>query len=226
MHYNTMPSKEDSIEELGNLLQPGSKLSATIHFGPDDRYSFATTYVGCKLPQFLIVDLPTKAREALIIRKLSNTEIVVRAITNTKLGHIIAFKSTIIVKSSTPSALLFLRMPTHFASKPIRQHERHSMDLPAELKSQDVTYHGKLVDFSASGCGFFLSGENELTTNSVIELQSALTEFLPQGTKLSIVNITRERNGHKFGIKFNTPINVDDELKQALVEHAYLASRY
>tara|TARA_Y100001960_G_C14602297_1_gene791382 strand:- start:236 stop:901 length:666 start_codon:yes stop_codon:yes gene_type:complete len=221
-----MPTKEDSIEELANLLQPGSKLSATIHFGPDDHYSFSTVYVGCKLPQFLIVDLPSKAREALIIRKLSNTEIVVRAITNTKLGHIIAFKSTIIVKSSTPSALLFLRMPTHFASKPVRQHERHSMNIPAEVKSQDVSYHGKLVDFSASGCGVFLPGENELSSNSLIEMQCALSQYLPDELKLNIVSVSRERGGNKLGIKFNTPLEVHDDLKQALVEHAYLSSRY
>ena len=221
-----MPITEDAIEELVTLLHPGTKLSATIHFGPDDRYLFSTSYIGCKPGQFLIIDLPPKAKEALIIRKLSNTEIVVRAITNTKLGHIVAFKSTIIVKASTPSALLFLRPPTHFASKPVRQHERHSMDIPAEVKSNDVAYSGRLIDFSASGCAIYIAGENELSSNSVIEVQSDLSEYLPEGVKFSIVNIVKERGGHKLGIKFSATIEINDELKQALVEHAYLSSRY
>ncbi|WP_159652760.1 flagellar brake protein [Vibrio atypicus] len=221
-----MPITETSINELTELLKPGIKLSATIHFGPDDRYLFSTTFIGYKAQQYLIIDLPAKAREALVIRKLSNTEIVVRAITNTKLGHIVAFKTTIMVKSSRPSPLLFLRMPSYFASKPVRQHERHSMDVSAELKSNNVSYDGRLVDFSASGCAIFLNGENELSSNSVIDVTTPFSDYLPKSLKLSIVNVVKEKGGHKLGIRFNNPIEITDELKQALVEHAYLASRY
>ncbi|MDN3685864.1 hypothetical protein QW180_29310 [Vibrio sinaloensis] len=60
----------------------------------------------------------------------------------------------------------------------------------------------------------------------MIEVQSDLSEYLPEGVKFSIVNIVKERGGHKLGIKFSDTIEINDELKQALVEHAYLSSRY
>ncbi|USD34229.1 MULTISPECIES: PilZ domain-containing protein [Vibrio] len=221
-----MHSVNDTASELIKLLAPGMRLSATIEFGPEDLQPFSTSYIGCKTNQFLIIDLPQKARESLVMRKLTNVAIIIRGITNTKLGHIVAFKTSIISQVSSPGALIFLRIPQHFASKAIREHERYALNVPIEVKSNTVSYNAVMVDFSVSGCAFFIPGESELSKASIIKLDTPLSEWLPDDIKYSIVGIQKENKGHRFGIKFNEEIVLSDELKQALLEQSALSTLF
>lgn len=221
-----MPSVNDAATELVKLLIPGMRLSATIEFGPADQYPFNTHYIGCKANQFLIIDLPQKAKESLVMRKLNNAVIVIRGITNTKLGHIVAFKTSVISQISSPGHLIFLRMPQHFASKPIREHERYALDIPIEVKSNTISYKAAMVDFSVSGCAFFISGECELTKSSNIELDTPLNDLIPERLKYTIVGIQKEKKGHRFGIKFSEEIEMSDELKQELLEQSALSTLF
>ncbi|NRB68058.1 MAG: flagellar brake protein [Vibrio sp.] len=221
-----MPSVKDTATELVKLLVPGMRLSATIEFGPADQYPFNTHYIGCKASQFLIIDLPQKVTESLVMRKINNASIVIRGITNTKLGHVVAFKTSVISQISSPVPLIFLRLPQHFASKPIREHERYAMDFPIEIKSNTVSYKATMVDFSVSGCAFFISGESELSKSSTIELYTPLDELLPEDLKYTIVGIQKEKKGHRFGVKFNKNIQLSDQLKQELLEQSALSTLF
>ena len=221
-NYTTMPN--DNVEQLIPFLTPGLKFSINLEFGPHDTYAFNADYIGCKLGQYLIAEFPKKVQEVLVMRQVNNVEVVVRGITQSKLGHIIAFKSSILGSVNSPTGLLFLRMPKHFASKPIRSHERYSLDIPISIKSNTVSYEAIMLDFSVNGCAIFIKGENTLDTNSEIAVESELSALLPEALVYSIVSIEKQKQGHRFGIKFNQTIEMTSELKHALLEKTFLAT--
>lgn len=210
-----------SGDELGNYLQPGMKISATIQFAEQDCITFATTLVGFKATQFLLLDMPIKTYESLVMRKLSNVPIVIRGMSDTELGHIIAFRSSIYQATSTPFNLLFIRFPKQFAKKTIREHERYKISLPVTLTEKsdhfDKHFNGTLVDFSVSGCGIFIKGENELQLNHAIIISSTLDPWLPQDLTSHVVSIRRRDKGHLIGIKFSSMINMTDELRAQIL---------
>lgn len=208
-------------EKLGNYLQPGMKISASIQFGPQDSLTFSTTLVGFKATQFLLLDMPIKTYESLVMQKLSNVQIVIRGMTDTELGHIIAFRSSIYQVISTPFNLLFIRYPKHFASKAIREHERYKISLPVTLTEQndhfEKSFSGTLVDFSVSGCGVFIDGENELQLNHAVSLSSALDSWLPQDLASHVVSLRRKDKGYLVGIKFSSMIEMTDDLRTQIL---------
>ncbi|MCK6263874.1 flagellar brake protein [Vibrio sp. ZSDE26] len=202
------------------MLVPGLKFSASIEFGPRDSFSFPTHIIGFKTDHYIIIDIPSKAREALLMRKTDNVSIIIRGICNTKLGHVIAFKTRILNKISRPASLMFLRIPKHFISKPARTDERFSFDIPATICEGTKTYHAHLIDISISGCALFVAGENELTLSSVIEVESDVTNLIKQTIKYTIANIQKHKDGHKIGVHFNQKIEMDDNIKRKVLELA------
>ncbi|WP_428775269.1 PilZ domain-containing protein [Vibrio sp.] len=208
-----------SVSDLLELLKPSTRLSVELEFGPQDIFSFTTQYIGYKENGFMIIDLPLKAKESLLMRKLNNVFIVVRGITDSHFGHIVAFKTSVICQTSTPSSMLFLRLPQHFASKPIREHQRYKLNLPITLTCNTVTFPATLVDISISGCALYISGENELTMESKIEIESDIDQYLPDDIQFHIVSIGKQKKGHKLGIKFDRSIEMNDQLKSALLTY-------
>lgn len=215
---------QNSIEHLIPLLTAGLKLSVNLEFGPNDTHSFTGDYIGCKVGQYLIVELPKKSQEVLVMRQLSNVAVVIRAITLSKLGHIVAFKSSVLASFSAPTGLLLIRMPQHFASKPIRSYERYSIDIPVQITVNTVTYEATMTDFSITGCALHISGENNLNIANIIDVDSELSASLPQSLVYSIVSIEKTKQGHKLGVKFDRSIELNSELKHTLLEKAFLAT--
>ncbi|HGF7190564.1 TPA: PilZ domain-containing protein [Vibrio cholerae] len=213
----------EDLNKLAFLLKPGMKVAAEIHFGPEDTYAFHTTLIGHKIGQYIVLDLPLKAHQALVMRKLKNVPIVLRGMCDTELGHILAFQSSILQPSTKPFCVLFIRPPKHFATKTIRSHERYKVAIPAQVSEGNKNYAGTLVDFSISGCGVFIPGENELNAGSKVRINSELDPFLPKRVKSHIVNIRRKSNGNLIGIQFEQPITLTETLKKQVLEHAFLA---
>lgn len=212
--------------DLIKYLKPGMKISATIQFGPDDNFTFATTLIGYKAEHFILLDMTLKTQEQLVMRKLNNAQIIVRGISDTELGHVVAFNTSIIQVTSLPSALLFVRIPKHFITKTIREHERYKVSLPVSLSEYNELqgerkFDGKLVDLSISGCGIYVGGENELNIKSRVNFSSDLDSFLPDSLTGYIVSIRRQQKGHLIGVQFEQPIELSDELKMTLFEHFF-----
>ncbi|PNH95502.1 PilZ domain-containing protein [Vibrio diazotrophicus] len=216
-------SSSNNISELEKYLQNGMKLSVSFQFGPNDNYDFTTTLVGHKTQQYLILDLPIKALELLVMRKLSNVQTVVRGICNKDHGHIVAFKTSTYQSIRRPFNLLFLRPPKHFATKTIREHERYSISLPASISTINSEVSGIMADLSVSGCGIFVAGENELQTGSKVDIRCEMITSLPENLGCHIVKISREPKGHLIGIKFDETINMSDEMRKEVLEHAFSA---
>jgi c-di-GMP-binding flagellar brake protein YcgR len=214
-------TNKNSAEELFRLLQPGMKISVEIQFGPEDSYSFNTRLIGHKSDKYIALDFPKKNHDALVMRNIVNSTVIIRGMCGTDLGHIIAFKSSILQVIAQPFGMMFIRLPHHFATKPIRQYPRYKISLPVEINEGKKIYSGTLVDFSQSGCAVFIGGDNILKKHISVSINSALNQHISEPLSSEIANISRQSNGHLIGLRFQHPIVMNLELKSVLFEQNY-----
>ncbi|CDT73556.1 conserved hypothetical protein [Vibrio coralliirubri] len=214
---------KDKNLELFRYLKPGTKTAGVLEFGPDDSIQISTLYIGHKEDQYLILELTQKATEALTLRKLTNVDIIVRAITDTELGHIVAFKTNVLAHITSPAHLIFLRPPSNFATKPIREHERYKVRLSCEVTFDTLSLDATLVDFSASGCGIYLTQQSDIDVGWKIKVNSDLNEYLGDDLVYKVVSKKRQRQGWLLGIQFPEHLDMSDELKTLLLEQAFVS---
>lgn len=216
--------------DLCHYLTTDMKMRVKVEFGPNDTHPFSTRLIGFKPYHYLILDYPKSAHQALVVRNLTNSKIIVRGMSNTDLGDIIAFKSSIVQRFNQPFPLLFIRMPSHFVTKPIRQHKRIKLSLPATINSQegDKNIAGTLVDFSVSGCGVFIKGKPQSPQDSFLQkdltvsIRSAITEAIGSDINTRIANVAQQANGQFVGLHFSQPLPLNETLKDVLFEHTIL----
>ncbi|MEZ9442286.1 PilZ domain-containing protein [Vibrio sp. 10N.222.54.F12] len=213
---------KDRRLELFRYLKPGTKTVGVLEFGLDDSIQISTLYIGHKENQYLILELSKKATEALTLRKLINVDIIVRAITDTELGHIVAFKTTVLAHITSPAHLIFLRPPSSFANKPIREHERYKMRLSCEVTVDTLSLDATLVDFSASGCGIYLTQQSDIDVGWKIKVNSNVNEYLDDNLVYTVVSKKRQKQGWLLGIQFPQQLDMSDELKTLLLEQAFV----
>ncbi|CDT84797.1 PilZ domain-containing protein [Vibrio coralliirubri] len=214
---------KDKNLELFRYLKPGTKTAGVLEFGPDDSIQISTLYIGHKEDQYLILELSQKTTEALTLRKLTNVDIIVRAITDTELGHIVAFKTNVLAHITSPAHLIFLRPPSNFATKPIREHERYKVRLSCEVTFDTLSLDATLVDFSASGCGIYLTQQSDIDVGWKIKVNSDLNEYLNDDLVYKVVSKKRQRQGWLLGIQFPEHLDMSDELKTLLLEQAFVS---
>lgn len=214
---------KDKNLELFRYLKPGTKTAGVLEFGPDDSIQISTLYIGHKQDQYLILELSQKATEALTLRKLINVDIIVRAITDTELGHIVAFKTNVLAHITSPAHLIFLRPPSNFATKPIREHERYKVRLNCEVTFDTLSLDATLVDFSVSGCGIYLTQQSDIDVGWKIKVNSLLNEHLEDDLVYKVVSKKRQGQGWLLGIQFPEHLDMSDELKTLLLEQAFVA---
>ncbi|CAE6944786.1 Flagellar protein YcgR [Vibrio sp. B1FIG11] len=116
-----MPSTHTN-DELHKFLKTGMRVSINFEFGPEEKYIYAATYLGLKENAYIILDIPTRLLEEQALRKLNNVDVVIRGVSDTDLGHVVAFKTSVLMNLLRPSPLLFVRIPATFATKPVRGH--------------------------------------------------------------------------------------------------------
>lgn len=215
---NIASKKASSIKQY---LEFGMRLSVTIKFGPKDEYNFQCNLIGIKENQFMLLDMPQKAVEDLITRKTNNVSAVVRGITDTDLGHIIAFKTKVITVISRPTWLIFVRLPYNFECKPIREHKRFKLNIPIILLHQESELNGTLRDLSASGCGIFIEEAIAIEKNEAVTIRPELKHFPKDIPQCSVVNNRRQNGGLLIGIKFEEPIEIKNELKYEILDLSF-----
>ena len=214
---------KDKNLELFRYLKPGTKTAGVLEFGPDDSIQISTLYIGHKEEQYLVLELSQKATEALTLRKLINVDIIVRAITDTELGHIVAFKTNVLAHITSPAHLIFLRPPSSFATKPIREHERYKVRLSCEVTFDTLSLDATLVDFSVSGCGVYITHQSDIDVDWKIQVNSVLSEYLDSELIYNVVSKKRQGQGWLLGIQFPEHLDMSDELKTLLLEQAFVA---
>lgn len=80
-----------------------------------------------------------------------------------------------------------------------------------------------LVDFSASGCGIFLTQQSDIDVGWKIKVNSDLNEYLDDDLVYKVVSKKRQRQGWLLGIQFPEHLDMSDELKTLLLEQAFVA---
>lgn len=220
---NAAAAKVNDAQRIKEYLEFGMKLSVTIKFGPKDEYSLQSNLIGMKENQFLLMDMSSKVVEDLITRKTNNVTVVVRGITDTELGDIIAFKSQIISVVSRPTWLMFIKIPYSFETKPIRANKRFKLNLPVSVSSGDDKFKATLRDLSASGCGIFIDQPVDLNKGMDVSIQPSLEHFPHTSPVCHIMSSRRYAGGTFLGIKFATEIELKDDLKYEILEHTILS---
>nr|WP_284676476.1 PilZ domain-containing protein [Vibrio sinus] len=200
------------------------KLSVVLEFGPKDSFSFSSQYIGGKANLYLIIDFPAKVKERLIMRKVNNTRIVIRGVSDTKDGDIIAFQSSTLALINNPTGLLFIRSPQHFARKPIREHERYKIDVDATIDFAGQKFSAHFVDFSVSGCALLIKDPNELEEKHKVTVISELDELCQSEFSGQVTSVAKSKVGTKIGIRFNEEIELNDKLRSKLLEEAFNAN--
>lgn len=219
---NSMTAKINDKSKIKDYLEFGMKLSVILKFGPRDEYTLHSTLIGMKDNQFILLDLSPKAVEDLITRKTNNVNVVIRGITDTELGEIIAFKSQIITVVSRPTWLMFIKLPYNFETKPIRANKRFKLSLPTEVFYEENKYNATIQDLSSSGCGLLFSNAVDLAKGMEVTIKPSLEHFPETSPVCSIVNVRKLNEGVFVGIKFDQEIELVDNLKYEILEHAIL----
>ncbi|MDF2155334.1 PilZ domain-containing protein [Vibrio sp. CAU 1672] len=218
-----MPATHNK-EELHGFLKTGIKLSVCFEFNSTDKYTYTSTYLGLKENAYLILDIPIRLLEELALRQLNNADVIIRGVADTELGHVIAFKTSVLMHIVKPSPLLFVRIPNNFATKPIREYGRYKLDQPCQIDHQNNIYEGTLVDFSLSGCGIATQIEPEFKVGAEVIITSPLDNDIGKDNQCKVANIKKMTKGWIIGIQFSHPIEMKEELKHNLIELSFAAS--
>jgi c-di-GMP-binding flagellar brake protein YcgR len=224
-------SSANENSDLCRFLTPDMKMQVKVEFGPNDTHQFTTRLIGYKSYHYLILDYPRSVHQALIVRNLTNSNVVIRGMSDSDLGHIIAFKSSIVQRSNQPFPMIFVRMPRHFVTKPIRQHKRIKLSLPVTIidnQEGNRNIEGTLVDFSVSGCGVFINDkaippqDSFLQKDLTVSIKSAITEAIDTDVNTRIANVVQQANGQFVGLRFSKALPINGHLKDVLFEHTIL----
>ncbi|MDG3085220.1 PilZ domain-containing protein [Vibrio hannami] len=214
----------NQTDKIKDYLEFGMKLAAVIKFGPKDDYSFQCNLVGLKEGQFLILDLPAKTVEDLITRKTNNARIVIRGVTDTELGDIIAFKTEIITVTSRPTWLMYLKLPYSFESKPIRSNKRIKVNLPITIDHADEEHKATLRDLSMSGCGIVVKKSIDIAKDEEININTYFEHYPEESPKCIVANFRKYANQTFLGIKFDPELKMSDSLKYEIIDKAIFGS--
>lgn len=215
-----MPSTH-SKDELHRFLKTGMRLWVNFEFSSEEKYSYAATYLGLKENAYIILDIPTRLLEEQALRKLNNVDVVIRGVSDTDLGHVIAFKTSVLMNILRPSPLLFIRIPATFATKPVREHERYKLQLDCTIDHMSNKYEGSLLDFSLSGCGISTMVEPEFLVGDRITIESRLSSYIDDDNRCTVANIKKLAKGWIIGVQFAEPLNMSEELKTELLEQSF-----
>ncbi|YCO01773.1 flagellar brake protein [Vibrio sp. VNB-15] len=218
-----MPSTH-SKDELHRFLKTGMRLWVNFEFSSEEKYSYAATYLGLKENAYIILDIPTRLLEEQALRKLNNVDVVIRGVSDTDLGHVIAFKTSVLMNILRPSPLLFIRIPATFATKPVREHERYKLQLDCTIDHMSNKYEGSLLDFSLSGCGISTMVEPEFLVGDRITIESRLSSYIDDDNRCTVANIKKLAKGWIIGVQFAEPLNMSEALKTELLEQSFSAA--
>jgi hypothetical protein len=214
-------SSQQTREQLYKFLQIGMSLTLTFEFGEGNKFNYPATFIGRKEDGYLILDVSQRMISEQSTRRLENADVIVRGVSNTELGHVIAFKTSVLVVTNNPSPILFTRLPFNFASKAVREHERYKLDLPCNLDHQGNLYEATLADFSVSGCGIKTLIEPDFKEGDRVFVESEFSHFIDQDNKCLVAKITKLNQGWFIGVRFENTLVLSNELKSLLLESSF-----
>ncbi|WP_117234128.1 PilZ domain-containing protein [Vibrio maerlii] len=207
--------------DLNRFLVPGAAVSITLEANGSAKYNFSAIYIGNKPTKYVVFELTQQAMDKITETESASVNIIVRAISDTEYGHVIAFKCNVIQAISAPALQVFMSAPTSIASKPIREHERYKLNLNAAVRLREHYLQGYMIDFSVSGCGLLLNDTGVLEIGNEVSIDSELNRMLPSDLVSRVVSIRKQATGFIVGIQFESPILLTHDLKRELLEQSF-----
>ncbi|GAL36370.1 hypothetical protein JCM19240_1814 [Vibrio maritimus] len=206
---------QEKQKQSYRFLQPGMKLTLS-SVSESHIKGVAVTLLGYKVDEFIVVD--TSGLTSAVQQQINDDEFVVRGLSDTSFGHVIAFRCRALSSSELPCSHLFLSSPTEFVSKPIREHSRYKLSMPCTVSYGQSSIEGKIVDFSLAGCGVYLEQAHDFCKGLDVKVESALNQFLPAGMVCEVVTVRKQGRGSLLGIQFNQQVLMSNRLKTTLAE--------
>ncbi|MCL9773438.1 PilZ domain-containing protein [Vibrio methylphosphonaticus] len=202
-------------QDYYRYLKPGMRLSLSIN-GSDQIKGIASILIGYKMERFISVDVSGIDDD--LLNQLVDKELVVRGLTDSSFGHVIAFKCHWMAFSDVVCKQLYLSIPERVVSKPIREHSRYKLALPCNVSFGQANIDGQVIDFSVSGCGIYTEQSHDFCKGLEVKVETALNRFLPGSLTCEVVSIKKQGAGSLIGIQFNQQILMSNALKNALAE--------
>lgn len=202
-------------EACYRFLKPGMKLSLSL--AEDEQVKgVPTSLIGFKPSEFIVLDVSDIEKETL--EALGQNEIIVRGLTDSSFGHVVAFRSHFVALTDTPIHQLYVSPPEEFISKPIREHSRYKISVPCSVSFGDDVIEGIVRDFSVSGCGIYTTDEHEFIKGLPLRIECELNRFLPIGIQYEVVSVKKHDKGTLIGIRFTRHVVLSNALKMMLAE--------
>jgi len=178
--------------------------------------------IGSLEDQYLILKQEGQVIQSAMINLKPGTQLVVRYISK---GKIIGFRSSILVHTTVPDKLVFIKYPKEFAVHNVRSSPRIDCLLPAKLVSSNKSLVGTIVDMSFSGCSWRSSNityqsKNEYDFSESLKL---IINFPGVSEPVSInckyKNTTQDNELMCLGLEFLELGNTDNKI---LVDYLHL----
>ncbi|AZL85443.1 flagellar brake protein [Aliivibrio salmonicida] len=183
---------------------------------PNGQSAQATsTLIGFKKGQYIFIEYPSSTSLEFNKIYLEGAEVTFRAMTNTTLRDVIAFRTQIHSVIYRPMEMLCLHAPKSISMRQIRTHQRIETEFECELTVGNHVLSGKISDFSAGGCAVLfpskLNPDNLL--NQPVSVSIQLDTLEPILIKGKIKNIDAKEKKSKVGVMFNADSITDSDLQ-------------
>jgi hypothetical protein len=213
-----MNTPVNQIAHLKKYLQFGMKLSTVIEFGPKNSYTFTSSFIGLKENSYLIFELSVKAMEDLVTSKVNGMPVVLRGVTDTQEGHIIAFRSRIMGVKTVGSWLMFLEYPNRIESKPIRAAKRYKVNVSAEINIGGNIYSADVLDISVAGCGLRVKQRLNIEPGTELTIEPDLRSIPDPHLKAFVVNSRAQSDSTILGVELEKELELNDELRYEILQ--------
>ena len=215
MTFEQITAKPNSL----SLLQVGMRFVLDINLPNGTKYQATTRLIGYKKDEFILIDFPV-SRDADFERIfLENTEVVLRAVTNTSFRDIVAFRTTINTIVYRPIKMLSLSMPASITNHKIRQQPRITTNLPVTLLSNNVEFAATMLDYSLCGCCVSVANGAAISIGDKLVVKFFLASTNGQ-LSATVANIHITPKNSKIGIEF---IEQNAEFKMDIFNHCMIA---
>lgn len=178
--------------------------------------------IGCLEDRYLILKQEGQAIQSAMINLKPGTQLVVRYISK---GTIIGFRSSILVHTTVPDKLVFIKYPKEFAEHNVRSSPRIDCLLPAKLVCSNNNLAGTIIDMSFSGCSWRSSNITYLRKEEYgfSESLKLIINFPGVSEAVSIMckykNITQDNELMCLGLEFLELVDADNKI---LVDYLHL----
>ena len=152
------------------LLSLGSRISLEVE-RDGTHEKFNSVFIGLQSEHGLLFKMPcaTSIKNPILLEE--GNVITVRGISTQGEGAIIAFRATITRHYAPPYSMLVTTIPENIQMHLLRNEPRFSLDMEAELSSNDHSIKGGLEDISLSGCCFCCLKDHKFSLGDVIEIE-------------------------------------------------------